>query len=276
MKRNGPVPFLVSILVHAGVLALAYITWVTAPRPLVVSSVPVEIVSSVPSHEMAEAPVDDLAVKTPVPEPAPEEKPLPAPPEPVPAPKLPVPVPQKAVTPPPPKPVKTPTPSPKATPTPPDKNGQKKPTPAKPAKPALDLDALSQLPAAPSKAPTRKQAQANTHATNGASNYGAAPAETGPEMRALVAKLQKLWSPNCDVPGGNQVQVDIKFTLSPNGRVIDGPRWMNQSKDSVWIAGANRAMAAVKRGELYDDLPDGFYNTSITITFDAKEACRNH
>lgn len=275
MDRNGPVPFLVSFLLHVGVLLLAYISWSTASKPLPVSSVPVDIVSNVPSHQMAEAPVDELAVKTPVPEPAPEETPVPTPPEPVPAPKLPVPVPQKAVAPPTPKPTPKPPAPTKVTPTPPDKNGQKKPAPAKPAKPSLDLNALSQLPASPSKAPTRRQAQANTHATNGASNNGAAPAETAPEMRALVAKLQKLWSPNCDVPGGNQVQVDIKFTISPNGRVIEGPRWVNQRSDNVWTAGANRAMAAVKRGELYDDLPDGFYNQPITITFDAKVACRN-
>ena len=275
MDRNGPVPFLVSLLLHVGVLALAWISWTTASKPLPVSSVPVEIVSNVPSHQMAEAPVDELAVKTPVPEPAPEEVPVPTPPEPVPAPKLPVPVPQKAVTPPTPKPVKTPAPAVKATAVPPDKNGQKKPVPPKPTKPALDLGALSQLPASPSKAPTRRQAQANTRPTNGASNNGGSPKETGPEMKALVAKLQKLWSPNCDVPGGNQVQVDIKFTISPNGRVIAGPDWVNKRGDTVWVAGANRAMAAVKRGELYDDLPDGFYNIPITITFDAKVACRN-
>ena len=276
MDRNGPVPFLVSIGLHLVVLALLlYVGVTTASKRVSISSVPVDIVSSVPSHELAEAPVDELAVKTPVPEPAPDETPVPTPPEPVPAPKLPVPVPQKAVTPPTPKPTPKPPAPAKVTPAPPDKNGQKKPTPAKPTKPALDLDALSQLAASPSKAPTRKQAQANTHATNGASNFGSAPAETGPEMKALVAKLQKLWSPNCDVPGGNQVQVDIKFTLSPNGRVITGPVWVNQRGDTVWVAGANRAMAAVKRGELYDDLPNGFYNTPITITFDAKVACRN-
>lgn len=276
MDRNGPVPFLVSFLLHVGVLALLlYASLTTASKRVSISSVPVDIVSSVPSHQMAEAPVDELAVKTPVPEPAPEETPVPTPPEPVPAPKLPVPVPQKAVTPPTPKPVKAPPAPPKTTPVPPDKNGQKKPVPPKPAKPTLDLNALSQLPAEPSKAPTRRQAQANTHTTNGASNNGASPAETGPEMRALTAKLTKLWSPNCDVPGGNQVQVDIKFTLSPSGRVITGPTWMNERSDSVWKAGANRAMAAVKRGELYDDLSDGFYNIPITITFDAKSACRN-
>ncbi len=140
----------------------------------------------------------------------------------------------------------------------------------------LDLGALAQTAASPSKAPTRTLAQANTHRTTGLSNVGSGPADAGTQvaMDALTQRLQHLWSPNCDVPGGNQVQPDIEFTLSPNGRVTEGPRWTNPRSDPVWQAGATRAMLAVKRGELYSGLPAGLYNTSITITFDAKNACR--
>lgn len=100
-----------------------------------------------------------------------------------------------------------------------------------------------------------------------------AHSEVGISMRALVEKLRKLWSPNCDVPGANQVQVDVKFSLSTDGHIVSGPSWTNPTSNEVWIAGANRAMMAVKRGEPYDNMPDSLYNVPITITFDAKQAC---
>jgi len=287
--RRFPLAFVVSVLLHVGLLLLAYISWKDAPKPVAVVSVPVELVAKIPSRQQAEAPVDKLAVKTPQPIPAPEDQPKPTPP--TPAPPLPVPVPQKQVVPqkkPEPKPVPTPKPpEPKPSPkpadkAPPDKDGMKKPVPpqkakAAPAKPADDfLTHLTQTAAAPSKAPTRTLPQANTHRTTGMSNVGSGPADAGAQVAldALTQRLQRLWSPNCDVPGGNQIQPDIEFTLSPNGRVIEGPRWVHPNNDPVWQAGATRAMSAVKRGELYEGLPAGLYNTSITLTFDAKSACR--
>ncbi len=313
MKRYGP-SFVLSVLLHVGLLALALITWQMTPKPIPVASVPVELVSQVPMHAQTETPVDKLAVKTPTPEPAPEEETKPTPP--TPAPKLPVPVPQKEIVAPPvktpaPKPVPVkapetkptpkptpapPKPAPVPTPAPPDKNGMKKPqpTPVKepakptpapakaapakptaPAKPVLDLDALSQIAAAPSKSRTRNPAQANTHATNGSSNYGAAPADAGMQtaIGALTQRLQKLWNPACDVPGFNTVHPDIRFVISPSGRVTQGPDWANPRNDPVWTAAANNAKSAVKRGELYEGLPAGLYNRPLVITFDGSSAC---
>ncbi len=109
----------------------------------------------------------------------------------------------------------------------------------------------------------------------GKTAFGIAPLSEADiaSMRTLVEKLQKLWSPNCAVPGSNQVQVNIRFMLSPDGHVASGPSWTNPRSDGVWIAGANRAMMAVKRGEPYDNLPEGFYYKPITITFDSNRAC---
>ncbi len=288
MNRFGP-SFVISVLLHVGLFLLAWITWTHEPKSPVTASVPVELVSSVPMHQQVETPVDKQAVKTPVPEPAPEDQPKPTPP--TPAPKLPVPTPQKEVvkptpvkTPEPPKPT-PPKPAPVPTPAPPDKNGLKKPQPdtskakpakaAPPAKPALDLDALSQLAASPSKTKTRSPAQANTHATNGNSVAGSAPADAGQQtdLTALTNKLKQLWNPNCDIPGANQIVLEIKFTISPSGRVIQGPEWINRRNDPIWIAAASRALSAVKQGELYDDLPKAAYNVPITYKFDGHSAC---
>lgn len=259
---NKYVPALVvSVLLHAGVFLLALIIWANTPREVPLASVPVEIVSSVPQHEMAAAPVVPDAVKPPEPIPAPPEppkqQPLPAPVQPIPEPVKPQkPTPQTA----------------KAPTAPPDKNGMKKP---QPEKPTLDLNALSQIAATPSKANTKKQAQANVHPTNGQSNYGAAPNDAGQKVAldALTRQISKLWILSCDVEGWDKIKPDIKFTLSPNGRIIDGPTWVNQRNDPTWDSGAARAMAAVNKGQPYSDLPDGLYNVPITITFDAHKAC---
>ncbi len=286
MNRFGPA-FIVSVLLHVGLVALAFISWKTAPKPIPVASVPVEIVSKIPSREMAAAPVDELAVKTPAPEPAPEE---PVKPEvkPEPAPKLPVPVPQKAAAPPaklekkpePPKPDKVPPAKDglkKPTPPTPSKTAAAKTAPAKtpPAKTAPKDDFLSRLAATPSKAPTRLPAKANTKATNGASNVGSGPADAGEKtaIDALSQRLSRLWLLNCDVPGSDQVNPEIRFILSSNGRVIQS-EWVNKRSDPIWVAGANLALAAINKGQPYGDLPQGLYNRPLKITFLANEACR--
>lgn len=287
-NRYG-VPLALAAVLHVGLFLLAYVSWISAPKPSVMASVPVELVSQVPMHEQMETPVDSLAVKTPAPEPAPEETPKET--EPVPAPKLPVPTQKEVVKPepvktPPPKPTPAPPkPAPKETPAPPDKNGMKKPQPdakakpakaAPPAKPALDLSNLAaQMAAQAAKSRTRTPAQANTHATNGNSNTGSAPADAGTQtaLTALTERLRHLWTTSCDVPGFNTVHPDIRFMISPNGRVVQGPDWTNPRNDSVWEAAASRAKSAVKRGELYDDLPKELYNRPLVITFDGQKAC---
>ncbi len=265
--------FVISVLLHVGLFVLVLFSWTNAPKPPAVISVPVELVSNVPTHEQAEAPVDKLAVKTPEPIPAPEE-PVKVEPKPEPAPKLPVPAPQKAIVKPEPKADKKPDPK-LAAKAPPDKDGSKKPAPPKDTKPALDLNALSQLGATPAKSKTRNPAQANTRKTDGASIRGTSPDDAGTQaaLDKLTDKLRGLWRKSCDVPGFNTVQIDVRFTLSANGRVIQGPEWINKRADPLWVAAASEAMSAVKRGELYDDLPKQIYNRPITYTFDGRLAC---
>lgn len=275
MKKFGP-SFLLSILLHVGLVLLVFVGWISTPKPLKVSSVPVTVISDMPSRQMAEAPVDELAVKTPEPIPQPD----PVPPQPTPSPPQPVPAPIKPAA----KPTPTP---PKPTPVPPDKNGLKKPeptpakkpvpTPAKPKTKAED-DFLTRMASTPSQAPTRRAPSASTQKTTGQSAVGSGPADAGlkTEMNALTQRLNKLWLLNCDVPGSRDVAPEIRFTLSPNGRVIDGPTWVNKRGDPIWQAGANLALAAVNKGQpnAYLDLPAGLYNRPLKIIFDAQKACQ--
>lgn len=275
MKRFNTA-LVLSIALHAGVLALAYISWKTAPPKMAVPSVPIELVSEVPAREQAEAPVDDLAVKPPEPEPAPPEPVVE--PTPVPAPKLPVPTPQKPATPKPePKLEKKPDPKPVEKPKP-DPKGVKKPEPQKPTKPKTSAadDMLARLAAAPSKANTKKAAQANTRKTDGASNRGTSPADAGLQnaLNDLGRRLGRAWNPNCDVPGGNQVVLDVTLRLSPNGRVVK-VEWNNSKSDPTWKAAYSRARAAIAQLEPYEGLPPDAYGIDIPLEFDAPSACRN-
>jgi len=201
------------------------------------------------------------------------------------------PAPQKAVVPEktkpepkplPPQPKPEPKPAPKgADKAPPDKNGMKPPVPPEKSKPARPkpsddfLSGLAQNAVSPSKAPTRTLPQANTRLTTGMSSRGSGPADAGDKlaMSELTDKLDHLWQLNCDVWAPKKVSFDLMFVISPNGRVISGPEWINPNADPVWQAAAARAKAAVKKGELYTDLPPGLYNRRLQITFDAPTAC---
>ena len=116
MRRPSPA-ILGSLALHAGVVALAFVTvshTVEEPKPLV-ASVPVTIVSE---DVVQAAPADN-----PQPEPSPDDaatapvlQPDPVPPTPEPTPPQPQPQPRPAPTPPrptPPRPAPTPTPTPK-------------------------------------------------------------------------------------------------------------------------------------------------------------------
>jgi outer membrane biosynthesis protein TonB len=293
--RRFPLAFVVSVLLHVGLLLLAYISWTNMPKPVPVVSVPVELVSKIPSRQQAEAPVDKLAVKPPQPIPAPEEKPQPTPP--TPAPPLPVPVPQKEVVPQkkpepkpepkpkPPEPRPQPKPEPKpAEKAPPDKNGLKKPVPPEkakpaPAKPALDLNALAQTAASPSRAPTRTLAQANTHRTTGMSNVGSGPADAGDKTNnaeeELGRRLQGLWNPMCGVAGANKVVLKVRVWPSHGGRILRQPQWDNPSGDSMASAAFGRAQAAVAQVDISDlNFPPDDYTGGIEVNFNAPKACK--
>ncbi|MFN3229159.1 MAG: hypothetical protein ACK41P_04830 [Asticcacaulis sp.] len=259
-----------SVLVHAAIVALAFAPWPDNRKALRVNSVPVTIISEVQQEAPAPAiETSDVAPEEPVATPEPE--PVVAPPPPAPAKSEPKPEPkpepkkadQKKPEPKKPEPKK---PEPK---TPPKADAKK--TPSKSENSALDLDALSKdlsKTAAP-------KARTAPRAAQGQSASGAGEQNTGPALDALTAKLQRLWSPNCDVPGGDKVIVDVRFTLSPTGRVVSGPVWDDRRiGDPLADAAVARAFSAVKRGEPYLDLPEGLYNQPLIITFNADKACR--
>ncbi|ESQ87123.1 hypothetical protein ABAC460_21370 [Asticcacaulis sp. AC460] len=267
MQRHLP-SWLVSILLHAGLLALAYIGWATAPKPVKVTSIAVEIISETQSQEMAPAPVDELAVNDPQPIPAVEDV-QPTPPEPEPQP---VPTPQKATAPA--KPEKKPEPAKKDKAPKPDPKGNQKPKPDKQASAADDL--LNRSSTSPAQSKSRIPPRASTKPTDGRSDRGAAAEDAGAkaDLDALTDRLGQAWTLNCDVPGVRSMVIQLTFKLSPNGRVIEGPTWANPRSDQVWRANSELAIQAVKKTAPFPGLNPGVYNKKLKINFDAAEVCR--
>ena len=255
MRRPSPA-ILGSIALHAGVIALAFVTFDHRAelKPLV-TAVPVTIVSDMviaaaAPDNPAEVPSEEDASTAPVPEAEPE----PTPPEPVP----PVPTPTPTPTPRPAE--RTP---PRATPTPP------RPTPPRPAprreEPTLDLDALA---GTPRTTPNRGRAPAT-----GQQGRGSASQATGPQSTAFFNQVYANWILPCDIPGANELRIQIDVTLAPDGRITAGPTLVSPRSDAVYRAAADGAIRALRQTAPFD-VPADFEGGTFRPSFNTERACR--
>lgn len=291
MRRPSPA-ILGSLALHAGVVALAFVMVshrTDEDETPLVASVPVTIVSE---EVVQAAPADN-----PQPEPSPDDaatapvqQPDPVPPTPEPTP--PQPQPRPTPTPPrptPPRPAPTPTPTPKPTPTPtpprptprpqpptpaPPTKAQPTPRPATPAparpapqrtEPSLDLDALA--------GPTRPTNNRGRPAT-GQQGAGAASQATGPQITAIFNQVYPNWILPCDIPGADQLRIQVELTLSADGRITRGPSLINAQSSNVYRAAADGALRALRQTAPFD-VPQGFPGGVYRPTFNTERACRN-
>ena len=257
--RQSRAPALVAAaLLHAAVLALVLFVPGKPPKPLG-SSVPINIVSSAPFTDTRPAVQAPQTQTAQAPEPVPAAKPQPPAPVPAPAPSFTEAKPQPVKTRPTPPP--TPQPSLKA---------------AQPAAKPFDFDRLQQIIAT---------AKHNEGAPASSAKRGPARAETAPQARpdagqglsqsdlaGLQQLLERLWNPNCDVAGGASVKVKVRFLVGLNGELLGRPNdgGLESSSDSVVAAAARRALDAIRQAAPYSA---PYYGQSITVNFDAKEAC---
>lgn len=270
-----------SVLLHGAVLAAALISWPWSRDIKIGTVVPVTIRTNAdttdlraaiqadrPEAAQTEAPVPDAPAEmvSPAPEPVPQPAPAPAPaPRPTPAP---APTPKPATTPPA-KAAPAKTPAPK---TPPAKSA-----PATKADKGLDLDAL----AASLAKSTKSSGASRSSAAKGASR-----AETATEARpsagsgnsaaaltGLADELQRLWNPNCDVEGGRDVRIKLRFTLASGGQVKGKVQVVGAPADPVAQAAADRAVRAVYGAAPFRALPRELYNVPINVNFNARTAC---
>ncbi|MCH4267989.1 MAG: hypothetical protein LKF80_06255 [Brevundimonas sp.] len=274
MRRPSPA-ILGSIALHAGVVALAFVSWSSKDemKPLV-NSVPVSIVSDV---EIAAAPADNPQEEPSLEdgETAPvEAPPEPTPPEPEPTPPTPQPQPRPTPRPTPAPPEKK-APTPRPTPTPPEKKAPApRPTPTPPEKkaparpaPGLDLDALAGPPR-----PTQNRGRPAT----GQQGTGQASQATGPQITAIFNQVYDNWNVFivCSMPGGNELRIQMDVTLSADGRITRGPTLVNPQSSAVYRAAADEATRALRQTAPFD-VPAGFPGGAYRPTFNTERACAN-
>ncbi|KQP45785.1 hypothetical protein ASF31_06770 [Brevundimonas sp. Leaf280] len=255
------------------------------------------LVASVPVTIVSEEVVQAAPADNPQPEPSPDDaatapvqQPDPVPPTPEPTP--PQPQPRPTPTPPrptPPRPAPTPTPTPRPTPTPtpprptprpqpptpaPPTKAQPTPRPATPAptrpapqrtEPSLDLDALA--------GPTRPTNNRGRPAT-GQQGAGTASQATGPQITAIFNQVYPNWILPCDIPGADQLRIQVELTLSADGRITRGPSLINAQSSNVYRAAADGALRALRQTAPFD-VPQGFPGGVYRPTFNTERACRN-
>jgi outer membrane biosynthesis protein TonB len=256
-RQSRAPALIVAVLLHAAVLGLVLFVPSRPPKPIG-SSVPINIVSSAPftdTRPAVQAPETQTAQ---APQPVPAAKPQPP---------APVPAPTPAFTETRPQPAKAERPAP---------TQQPSLKPAQPAAKPFDFSRLQQI---------IDQAKHNAGAPASSARRGPARAETAPQARpdagqglsqsdlvGLQQLLERLWNPNCDVAGGAVVKVKVRFLVGLNGDLLGRPNdsGLESSSDPVVAAAARRALDAIRQAAPYSA---PYYGQSITVNFDAKEAC---
>ncbi len=260
MERPGPA-LIGSIVVHAaviGVVLLAMMFGGGRPERQIVQSIPVSILSEdmvlagpadAPSEEPAsdvEAAPEDEAVEPPPPEPAPV--PTPRPPE-----KAPAPRPETRRPPPPPS---NPPPA------------KKRETPRPPREESLDLGALAAD--RPNRSPNR-----GTTPPSGQQATGTAGQTSGPVISSMFEQVYPNWNVFvvCDMEGGDDLRIQFDVTLSPDGRITDGPDLVGARGNPVYQAATAEALRALRATAPFD-VPRGFTGGRYRPTFLTARACR--
>ena len=274
VPRDNRLPALaVAVALHAGVLALLFLA-PSKPMLPVGSSVPINIVSSEPTdvRPAVQAPQTQAAA---APEPQPQAPPQPPAPAPAPTPSF-------THTTPKPTPPAPPKPQPQAQrpaqhaavqPQP-----QPAPTPARPApQPAVDFNHLQQI---------IENAQRNAGHSASSAQRGPPRAETAPQPRpdagrglsqsdliGLSLLLERLWTLQCDVGGvAGVAPFKVRFVVDLNGNLLGQPNagGLEHSSDPVTASVARRALDAV---HAVVPLPQLYYGQTVTVNFNAREAC---
>ena len=244
--------FVGAAALHAGLAAFAWLMWPKEISDLIVSAVPVTIVSDAP----ATAP--DISMDPPAAEPAPEEVAEAPPPPPEPVPPEPTPAPPEKLTPDP-APKKKKADPPRQTP----RQAERSDRWIEDLASDLSRNAKKLRPDAP---PAKK--------SGGAPERGPLSITGQVALDALTRRLTENWNLNCGAAGFDQINPVVRFRLSEQGELVDGPRVVGGRSDPAWRTGAQRALNAVRAGEPYRGLPAELLNRNIEIAFRAEVACQ--
>jgi outer membrane biosynthesis protein TonB len=265
-----------SLALHAAILLAAIIAWPWLHKPINVGEVvSVNLISSndladmrgaiaapTPQQAATSEPVPQAAPQAPAPVEAPTPLPMPTPPQPKAAPT-------------PAKPLQTkPVPTPSKT---------AKQTPAKPATPSFDPDAVlaslnqtNRSSGAHQSSARRGASQAQTAVQARLAN-GSSDAASASALNNIGAAIQKVWRPNCTIAGAADANITVSFILGPGGRLIGTPKSSAENAtDPVLAAFSQRAVSAIPHAAPFDGLPASLYNQQIELKFSGQAACAGH
>lgn len=113
-----------------------------------------------------------------------------------------------------------------------------------------------------------------TRPATGQQGAGRAPQATGPQLAAIFNQVYPNWTLPCDIPGANQLRIEMDVTLSPDGRITAGPTLRNPRSDAVYRAAADGALRAIRQTAPFE-VPAGFPGGPFRPTFNTERACRN-
>jgi colicin import membrane protein len=96
------------------------------------------------------------------------------------------------------------------------------------------------------------------------------------ELDALRARLQQLWSPPVGAKDPQELVVQVRFQLKPDGTLAGPPMVLSTGKSALYMASRDSAMRAVFRGQPFDMLKPEHYEQwkDLEITFDPRDMIR--
>ena len=122
--------------------------------------------------------------------------------------------------------------------------------------------------------PRRPAPTTGPRAPTGQQGAGRAPQATGPQLTAIFNQVYPNWILPCDIPGADQLRIEMDVTLSADGRITSGPTLRNPRSDPVYRAAADGALRAIRQTAPFD-VPAGFPGGPYRPTFNTERACRN-
>lgn len=261
MERPGSA-LIGSVVVHAaiiGAVVLALTLGDGRRERQLVQTIPVSILS----EEMvlagpADAPSPEPASDVEAAPPPEAVEPPPPTPTPVPTPRPPekAPTPRRDTRPTPPRPPVTPPPA------------KKRETPRPPREESLDLGALAAD--RPNRSPNR-----GTTPPSGQQATGTQGQTSGPVISSMFEQVYPNWNVFvvCDMEGGDDLRIQFDVTLSPDGRITDGPTLVGGRGNQVQQAATAEALRALRATAPFD-VPRGFTGGRYRPTFLTARACR--
>ncbi len=248
-----------AVLLHAGIIAAAFMTW--SHKLDIQDATPVVPVDLVTLSDKTNV----MAMVKQAPKAPPKEEEQPPTPEPVPTPQAAAPAPQQEEAPPPPEQTEAPVKLAKPPPPLPKVQPQQK---SEEKKSKFDLDNIMAL--LDKRAPAASSAPNARVGNRTVKGIGAQNAMTADLISMLASQIYRCWSPPVGAPNAGDLTVSFELFLTPDGNVAQPPQL---KANSVPAGGESYARAAVDaaRRAIYScapyQLPPDRYQQWADVTF---------